>query len=270
MHIDSLPEASRSLLLTISEHCADIGAYLLVGGTALTLQIAHRLSEDLDFALPERKLDRAIIKAIARQLQVLGKVLVYNNRVEDIENAIEHGIDLDDYQQNYLVDDVKLTFFAYGDDETDRELIRQSLLNPSKLGFVNVADAQTIFTTKCICLTDRVKSRDLYDLWRLTRAGSSIGSTQSIFETIQRYRPTLPYEHVRHRLLDWKIGATDELFASLIDDGATIESIRDDFRKEVCDLELRMASAIARQRRGENGGSADLPSDAKPAHKSNE
>ena len=245
MHINSLPDATRSLLLSISQHCDGIDEFLLIGGTALALQIAHRLSEDLDFAFPEKKLDRTKIRLITEQLQKLGKVVIYNNPPEAIEDAVNHGIEIEDYHQDYLVDDVKLTFFAFGDYDLDRELIRGGLVASSKLRFVNVADSQTLFDSKCIALTDRIKSRDLYDLWWLTRDGSTCGSTQSIFETIQKYRPSLQYEHVRHRLLDWKIGATDESFAPLINHSVTVESIRNDFRAEVNALESRMAAALA-------------------------
>jgi hypothetical protein len=244
MHIESLPAKTAALLDTIAQQCPDIAAFLLVGGTAISLQAAHRISEDLDFAFAGKKLNRADIKSVLNHLAALGKSVVYNNPPEAVEEAINDGIDLDDYQQDYLVDGVKLSFFAFGDYDIDRDLIRGALLAPARIGHVNVADLHTLFDTKCIVLTERVKSRDLFDLWWLTHQNGDLFSTQDIFETVQKYRPWMQYEHIRHRLLDWKIPATDESFAALISEPVTVDSIRAVFRAEVNALEASMAEAM--------------------------
>lgn len=244
MHTDSLPLATQGLLRDCATHCPDLDGFLLVGGTALSLQAAHRLSEDLDFAWPEKKLDRAKVRAVLDVLSALGKTVVYNNPPDKVEEAINDGIDLDDYQQDYMVGGVKLTFFAFGDYDRDRQLIRTGLADSRQIGHVAVADIPTLFATKCIVLTDRIKSRDLFDLWWMTHRSGLAMSTQSIFETVQQYRPHLPYEHVRHRLLDWQIPATDESFDKLVAEPITIESLRGSFRSDVDQLEENMAISL--------------------------
>jgi predicted nucleotidyltransferase component of viral defense system len=52
MHLDSLSSGTRNLLEELAQHIPEISDYLLVGGTALALNIEHRISEDLDFAWP--------------------------------------------------------------------------------------------------------------------------------------------------------------------------------------------------------------------------
>lgn len=43
-----LPE-TRKLLLKLRDNCEFLHKYVLVGGSALSLQLCHRKSEDLDF-----------------------------------------------------------------------------------------------------------------------------------------------------------------------------------------------------------------------------
>jgi predicted nucleotidyltransferase component of viral defense system len=193
MHLDSLSSGTRNLLEELAQHIPEISDYLLVGGTALALNIAHRISEDLDFAWPGKKLDRDQVDRIIRALSARGHVPVYSNPREDIDDAIEHGLELDDYCQNWLVDDVKLTFFAFGDYDVDRDLIRKGLEAPAKIGFVNVADSDTIFDAKCIALTDRIKSRDIFDLWWL------IHNLRDLAEVFERISDTIvsPYIWLR-------------------------------------------------------------------------
>ena len=49
LHLDSLPRDTRKLLEELAQHFQEISDYLLIGGTALALNVAHRVSEDLDF-----------------------------------------------------------------------------------------------------------------------------------------------------------------------------------------------------------------------------
>lgn len=118
------------------------------------------------------------------------------------------------------------------------------LIDSAQVGYVAVANLPMLFVSKCIALTDRIKSRDLFDLWWMTHKAALPLTTQSIFETIQQYRPHFPYEHVRHRLLDWKIPETDESFDMLVVEPITVETIRDSFRNDVNKLEMEIAAKV--------------------------
>lgn len=75
-----------------------ISKFSLVGGTALTLQLGHRQSEDLDFIFDGEKIPATIIK---RKIAALSPTyrLIREER---------------DYQLDYFVCGVKLTFFSTG------------------------------------------------------------------------------------------------------------------------------------------------------------
>ena len=86
--------------------------FLLVGGTALSIYLEHRLSEDLDFATVNQTLPREEIADLLKRLETMG------SNIEDIlplaarHDAINEGYDIEDYQQDWLIDGVKLTFFT--------------------------------------------------------------------------------------------------------------------------------------------------------------
>ena len=254
MHLDSLSANTRTLLETFAQEVAEISDYLLIGGTALALNIAHRISEDLDFTVPATKLNKAQIRRIIACLEARGHTAVYNNPHDQLEDAIEHGLDLDDYLQNWLVDGVKVQFFAC-DYDVDRKLVADSLQIASRLGHVKVADSRIIFHSKCIALTDRIKSRDIFDLWWLiTKVPKPDRFTiDDLFKTAQHYRPTMQYDAIRYRLLDWKISITDESYEALVQAPITIEQIRSELRAEVAAFESEAAQALLQQAIAEDG-----------------
>lgn len=77
--------------------------FKLVGGTALSVNLKHRLSEDLDFATTEKKLPEKPISDFLNRLRQDG------SKVEDIlslaerHDAINEGIDIDTYHPAYKV-----------------------------------------------------------------------------------------------------------------------------------------------------------------------
>ena len=98
----AMPEATFELL---TEGFADIeymNKWTLVGGTALSIHLQHRLSEDLDFFIEKSTLDqeRTAIERIISNLEDQGYncVRTHNN----IENL------------DYEIEGVKVTFFASG------------------------------------------------------------------------------------------------------------------------------------------------------------
>lgn len=216
-----------------------IDQFMLIGGTALSIHCKHRLSEDLDFATTSRQLDRDAVRAILAKLSEKFTV-TSANAIGDIHDAINEGLDLYDNQQNYTVDGVKLTFFTYGTDDNQRKILDKDDFVVD--GKVKILSVDSLFKTKAIVLTERVKSRDLYDLWwMLNNLGYEI---DDLVKTIKTYRPHVAYEHIRYRLLEWTISITDEGFESLINTNVTVESIRDDLRKMVDAFEVKSTEAL--------------------------
>jgi hypothetical protein len=132
--------------------------YTLVGGTALSLQINKRLSEDLDFCIWSKNLrtDKPKVNwpQIEKELQTIG----------DIESKDILGFD----QVNFIVNKVKLSFFA-----------KQSNLSPVNnqltiLNNITAADVGSIGAMKIELMLRRSKFRDYYDIYCILKEGKSL------------------------------------------------------------------------------------------------
>jgi predicted nucleotidyltransferase component of viral defense system len=137
-------------------HCTK--DYTLVGGTALSLQINKRQSEDLDFCIWSKNLrtDKPIVNwsQIEKELKTIG----------NIESIDVLGFD----QVNFIVDKVKLSFFT-----------KQENLSPVKnsisiLNNIKAADLDAIAAMKIELILRRSTFRDYYDIYCLLKEGKSI------------------------------------------------------------------------------------------------
>ncbi len=139
-----------------------IKPYTLVGGTALSVQIGTRLSEDLDFMSwrksknEKREVDWPQIK---RELEGIGAV-------EKIEI-----LDVDHVE--FLVEGVKLSFYANPNVSQVKETVK--FLNNIKL-----ADVVSIGAMKMEVMLRRSKFRDYYDIYSILEYGVKIDEMISI------------------------------------------------------------------------------------------
>lgn len=133
-----------------------IKPFVLVGGTALSLQIGNRMSEDLDFMSwrktrnEKREVDWPAIK---KELETIGNVTKC-----DI-------LDLDHIE--FVVSDVKISFYA---NPNYSPLIEE-------IPFINnlrLADATSIGAMKMEVMLRRSKFRDYYDIYSLLEAGKNL------------------------------------------------------------------------------------------------
>ncbi len=90
-----------------------LSGFVLIGGTALALRIAHRRSEDLDLAFPEARLPRVRLEALRRQAAESG----FEFRPDDDEATVGEfacgGMEVQDYQQEFLIrETVRASFFV--------------------------------------------------------------------------------------------------------------------------------------------------------------
>ena len=130
-------------------------SYILIGGTALSLQINKRKSEDMDFCTWTKKLknDKPTVDwpAIERELETAGK----------IESRDILGFD----QVNYVVKGVRVTFVA-----------KQENLSPVKkpvaiLNNITAADISAIGAMKIELILRRSEFRDYYDIYSILKEG---------------------------------------------------------------------------------------------------
>jgi len=146
--------------------------YILVGGTALSVQIDHRLSEDLDFCKwqddPKILSKEIDWPEIEKNLKLSGQVKT------DI---------LDLYQVNFSLNNIKLSFYS--------NALANSREVQTSIAFeqIRVADIKSIGAMKLEVMSRRNLFRDYYDVYSILREGI-------LLEDLVRYCGT----YSRHRL----------------------------------------------------------------------
>lgn len=130
--------------------------YILVGGTALSLQIGARLSEDLDFMRwRTHKTEKMEVNwfEIEKELSSLGEIESRN--ILDIDHV------------EFLVAGVKFSFYAC--DKRAPAIVPIHYLNNLKL-----ADVKSIGAMKMEVMLRRSNFRDYYDIYSILKSGISL------------------------------------------------------------------------------------------------
>lgn len=130
-----------------------IKPYVLVGGTALSLQLGARMSEDLDFmSWIEKKGDKCEVawRQIEKELSSIGQIQSMD--ILDIDHV------------EYIVDGVKLSFYACNKKSPIQDKIH--IMNNLVL-----ADTLSIGAMKMEVMLRRSNFRDYYDIYTLLREG---------------------------------------------------------------------------------------------------
>lgn len=179
--------------------------FLLVGGTALSLHLEHRLSEDLDFATSSPTLPTGALSDLLKWLESEGCDIQDATSLATHHYFINAGLDIENYQQDWLIDGVKLTFFTMDSDNG-----REKLASDSGIEWNNrlrLASLDTLFVTKSLLLTDRHTIRDNFDMYVLfSQADYSYGDLVNAYKV---YRPGASLEIVNRRLVDTDYPLTD-------------------------------------------------------------
>ena len=162
------PEANALFYVLI--HAPEMEGLTLIGGTALALQIGHRISLDFDFAqfggtLPSFAIDRLIsrLKQEGHQAQMI------TNSAQIIQFKINHGMNLLDRARDYVIDGVKVTFFIHGKSSLQEAFYRSAKKVRKANMCFDILGIEGLKVAKTLVLADRVRSRDLYDLYVLMR-----------------------------------------------------------------------------------------------------
>lgn len=134
-----------------------IRPFVLVGGTALSLQINKRQSEDLDFMCWKKSAkdkSEVPISAINRELEAIG-------RVDSMEIGSFNFVE-------FVVEGVKLSFYAAP---------RKQIPSMQVIPFMNnlqLADIKSIGAMKMEAMLRRSKFRDYYDIYSILNEGADI------------------------------------------------------------------------------------------------
>jgi hypothetical protein len=156
MNTKSLAPHTGSLIEAVS-HMECIKPFVLVGGTALSIQLNTRQSEDLDFMRwKQGSNDNLDIDwpTIQRELETIGTV-------DDVQVA---GFD----QALFIVNGVKISFYAAP---------RKRIATMQEIPYLNnirLADVESIGVMKMEAMMRRSKFRDYYDIYSILKNGADI------------------------------------------------------------------------------------------------
>ena len=141
--------------------------YMLMGGTALALQLNHRQSEDLDFCRWHKTKDERLEvdwHSIQKQLSTVG-----DTKIILLENT----------QCDFLVEGVRVTFLADNKFKQPKELRKIHYLNN-----IYLVDIESIAVMKMEVITRRNVFRDYYDIYSILKNGISL---RNILEKTGKY-----------------------------------------------------------------------------------
>jgi len=206
--------------------------FVLIGGTALSIHLKHRLSKDLDFMLIQKNNlpKNDILKFAAKHNAVSMPFDTYEQ-----QKMLNEGGNIDDYQQRYKINGVKIKFII-----NLGNILEQNIVNSNnKIHYKNniyIASINSIFEMKSLLLMDRNKIRDLFDLYILLEKYDY--TIKDILDTIKKYRITYTDEDI----LRWienknysEIETTDEGLDGLISQPPSKKELINYFSQKIRD-----------------------------------
>lgn len=251
LKLEFMPEATQKNFARLNGDPRLTG-FTLVGGTALALQIGHRISEDLDFNIFGQKLPVGAIDRLLDELAASGaRIESLITSEQKLSFKINTSENLDHYIQDYLIDGAKVTFHSRN--ENDRPKAQIDYLKSSQKvvvsgGGFDVLGVNGLLVMKSIVVYDRVKSRDIYDLMVLTRDHGY--GLNDIFAAIDTYQPirNKDTEHFKRVVTGAiPVDKNDEGFSS-VQLNVKMAEIYKHFKKLINDFEIQ---AVARMTKGQ-------------------
>jgi len=173
-----------------------IRGYCLIGGTALALQLNHRLSEDIDLCRwKTRKNEKINVdwSGIEKELSKIGLVSM---------NLLDHN------QCEFNLKGVRLSFYGNNLSKKPTELVEQDFFNNFKL-----ADKTSIGIMKLEVMLRRSNFRDYYDIYAILKDGVPLDDLISGAGKYSRHR--LKTRDMFAMLTKGKNFKVDENFAAL-------------------------------------------------------
>ncbi len=160
-----MTEAIKKLLPYIQDHKIFLNHdFRLVGGTALSYHLDHRISEDLDFCLTkELPLDdiQSFIEYCTDTFGIANIEYIDPSRAI-MEDFLIGGDNVEYYLQTWMINGVKIQFFDGAPNLGTKDFFE--IDEYQKIGNIKVASLDTIFKMKSMMFYKRTKSRDLFDM----------------------------------------------------------------------------------------------------------
>ena len=218
-----LPKETNELWNLILETNSFSG-FILIGGSALSLRIAHRLSEDLDIvAVDSPRLPLGAVSQWVRCVQGRGWQIEKKRPPASLADEAQMlGEDPDDYVQNYLVNGkVKVTVFS-----PDLDL-RRCLEPAGSDSGIRVATLGEVFRMKALVTSARVKTRDWVDLYALFQLGYT---AQDYLNAYKRSDAIVRMELGLNNMCEGVPRPDDEGYLSLMSHPPSVETMQAYFR----------------------------------------
>lgn len=123
LKMEFMPETTQKNFALLKDN-PKLAGFTLIGGTALAIQIGHRVSEDLDFNIFGKKLPIRAIDQMLDELAAGGATIKSLISPEQKSRfKINTSENLDYYIQDYLIDGAKVTFHSRNENERPKQQI---------------------------------------------------------------------------------------------------------------------------------------------------
>ena len=200
-----LPGNTKAVLALLEKSGIIQKAYL-AGGTALTLQLGHRISYDLDFFTQEEFDEQALLPEIEK---------ISNFQLERLAWRTILG----------KFKDVKFSIFYYK---------YPLLYSAKKFGMINITDTRDIAAMKIAAIASRGTKRDFVDLYFICRETMSLLDVIRVYD--EKYRNLAATEiHIMKSLIYFEDAEPDEMPEML--KKASWEDIKKYFEGEIKKLQ---------------------------------
>ncbi len=227
--------------------------YVLIGGTAMALQMRHRLSEDLDFWLPKGRLSDREIRPVLDAAEHAGFPVHFTTPQHQVTRfRINTGERLEAYARDYSVGGIKVQFFApKGEaraydgfkaflDAAEPVAIKDAAGRELATSF-RVMPSNGLFAMKAYTIQRRHRSRDVLDLWHFLKGGRTIADI--IDAGTAASSTASPGRAIAVLRGEIEVDENDEGFRSLAPE-VTIERVRMDFQAWTDEYEQARARAF--------------------------
>ncbi len=221
--------------------------FTLIGGSALALQIGHRLSKDLDFYFGGDRLPQRAIRGMLADARANGFIVQDMLSPAMVQHArINQAADLHDWVQDWSVDGVKVSFSTFEGFGEQMRVVAAFPRVASTNTVFSVLGMEGIFAAKAALLARRARSRDLFDLKSMLEdQGYSI---RQLFAAIRRVDPGANPDIHRDVLRGLvPLDADDEGF-SAIGVRTSLDDLYRFFRERIDAFEIQEAKRIAAER----------------------
>ena len=193
----------------------ELHEFTLIGGSALALQIGHRLSQDLDFYFPGDALPNRSIRTVLAGAREAGFTTQDMLSPAQIQNTrINHATDLRQWVQDWAIGGIKVSFSIFEGFNEPMQAVNAFPKVPDPGTTFAVLGIEGLFAAKAALLARRVRSRGLFDIKvLLDQHGYSI---RQLFAAVKRIDPSANsdvHRDVLRGLLP--LDADDEGFAAI-------------------------------------------------------